>query len=131
MYTTLQKIIYNYDSSEIINMIISKGADVNAKDNDGRTPLMLALKNANWATAKILLSEKININEKDDEGKTALMYASSHFLLSDERIAVINAIIAKGANVNETDNNGNTALTYAKGKSIPEIIKILSDNGAK
>jgi len=131
MYTTLQKIIYNYDSSEIINIIISKGADVNAKDNDGRTPLMLALENANWETAKILLNEKININEKDDEGKTALMFASSHFLLSDERIAVINSIIAKGANVNETDNNGNTALTYAKGKSIPEIIKILSDNGAK
>ena len=44
-----------YKNAGIVKILIEKGADVNAKDNDDKTPLYVAVENWNIDTAKLLI----------------------------------------------------------------------------
>ena len=50
---------------EKVKEAIKAGADVNAKDKDGRTPLMYAAENENIEVIKIFLGAGLDINAKD------------------------------------------------------------------
>lgn len=63
-------------SSEITRMLIEKGADINAKDAEGKTALIIAAEFANAEVAGELILAGANINAKDNKDHTALMYAS-------------------------------------------------------
>ncbi len=66
----------NYDS---VKILIEKGADVNAKDNKGLTPLMYAAEYDTKGTIiNLLLENGADFNAKDNDGKTALEYASNN-----------------------------------------------------
>ena len=41
-------------SCEIVKLLVDNGADTNAKDNDGNTPLTWALENGNLQTIDLL-----------------------------------------------------------------------------
>ena len=47
-----------YSSADNIEQLLSAGADANAKDNDGITPLMLAVQNGNLALVSLLLGPR-------------------------------------------------------------------------
>ncbi|WP_265033965.1 ankyrin repeat domain-containing protein [Wolbachia endosymbiont (group A) of Sicus ferrugineus] len=57
---------------------IQKGADVNAKDKDGNTPLHLAAMKGKIDVVKILLEYNADVNTKNNEGRTALYYAANN-----------------------------------------------------
>ena len=62
-----------------VRAAISKGADVNTRDNDGWTPLMAAADyNPNPEVITMLLQAGANGKEKDRSGKTALDYANDN-----------------------------------------------------
>jgi Zn-dependent protease with chaperone function len=58
--------------TEAVKKLIDDGADVNAKDEDGKTPLMLAAEMGHRDIVKILLTEGAEVNAKDKDGFTAL-----------------------------------------------------------
>jgi ankyrin repeat protein len=58
-----------------VQKLISKGADVNAKDNIGMTPLMAAAEEGRKDVCELLISKGADINAQDKDGKTALKYA--------------------------------------------------------
>ena len=57
---------------EIAKLLISNGADINAKAITGNTALHLATQNNNFNIVRLLLAYKANINEIGDESETAL-----------------------------------------------------------
>lgn len=71
--------IRNYikNNGEIFNELVSRGADINATDQFGRSLLMLAIKKGifNGVVAKQLLDLGADVNIVDNDGKTALMLA--------------------------------------------------------
>ena len=104
-------------SVKIFKSLIGYGADVNAKNNDGRTALMLT---SNSDIAKLLIDNGADVNAKDDEfGQTALTQA-----VKWDRLEIAKLLIDNGADT----KNSLTYLTSVNTKW--EMVKLLIDNGA-
>ena len=58
-----------------VQALLAKGADVNAKDNDGFTALMWAAFYDRTETVQALLAKGADVNAKENHGATALMGA--------------------------------------------------------
>lgn len=63
---------------EVAHAIHSEGANVNAKDENGKTALMYAVQNANFEAIEVLLKAGANTKRKDKSGKTAFDYTIYH-----------------------------------------------------
>ena len=113
-------------SPETIRMLLKSGANVKAKDVDGRTALIETLTTENNLppeTIEELIQAGSEVNVRIYGGLTPLMIAAA----GNSRI--LKALIRAGADLNATDDQGATALRWAKDS--PENSKILKDAGAK
>ncbi|CCH62189.1 hypothetical protein TBLA_0G02500 [Henningerozyma blattae CBS 6284] len=61
--------------SDIVNLFLAFGMQVNSSNKDGQTPLMIGVGRGNIPTVKLLLEAGANPNIKDKAGKNALYYA--------------------------------------------------------
>ena len=60
---------------EIVELLIAAGADVNAKNDWGWTPLTYAAINDHEEIAELLIAKGADVNAKDDGGETPLDFA--------------------------------------------------------
>ena len=88
---------FGYD--KIVKMLVDGGADVNAKDIMGLTPLMLASIRGHKAVISHLLEGKANPNMRDEEGNSAYVYARKNW--HDD---IASQLIKKGAKKPKKDN---------------------------
>ena len=87
---------------ECVKLLIDAGVNVGARDTNLRTVLMHLVKNE-LSTLTFLKRVVDNINDRDVEGRTALMYCGY-------RVAITKALLKLGANVDLQDKEGKTAL---------------------
>eukprot|EP00964_Phaeocystis_antarctica_P065113 scaffold39231_cov60-Phaeocystis_antarctica.AAC.2 len=111
--------------TEVVQLLLDKGAPVDEKTESGRTALMWASNNGHTEVVKLLLDKGASVNEKDKEGSTALMGASQY-----GRTGVVVLLLDNGASVDEKDEDGYTALLRASWKGHTEVVKLLLDKGA-
>ena len=57
------------------SLVSSPGADVNATDERGSTPLLEAARYGHEDISRVLIAAGANLKAKDKDGKTALMLA--------------------------------------------------------
>ncbi|KAM3510890.1 hypothetical protein MY11210_005493 [Beauveria gryllotalpidicola] len=109
----------------IVKMLLEKGANIDAKDNDGRTALSYVAEKGHEAIVKLLLEKGANIDAKDNDGRTALSYVAEK-----GHEAIVKLLLEKGANIDVKDNDSRTPLSYVAEKGHEAIVKLLLEKGA-
>ena len=74
-YTPLHHSCYHGDDVEFVKCLVDRGADINARANDGISPLHFTSQEGNTAIADYLISRGANINAKATTGETPLYLA--------------------------------------------------------
>lgn len=113
----------NFEMTEFL--INSKNLNINEKDEDGNSPLFIAVLRNKENIVRLLILNEAEINIKNDKGQTPLLLCS---LLGYETIAKL--LIKNGADVNIQDEQGNTPLHMAVNKKNKNMVKLLIKNKA-
>ena len=91
-------------TSEIAALLIERGANVNAEDMFGTTPLLAAVVGGHPATVRLLIAHGANVKASEHtSGQNALMRG-----IHDVEVARL--LLDDGLEVNARDHNGRTAL---------------------
>ena len=146
-----------FGTLESLTLLIDKGADVNAKNRRGSTPLFWAIHDE--AKVRLLVSRGATINIKQVEGRTPVYQASSlgsgnavlRLLLDNGGdpnvatltgltplnaaalrgdIAAMRMLLEKGARVDVKNGAGGTPLMAAATNGSPVAVRLLLDMGA-
>ncbi|KAJ5584244.1 uncharacterized protein N7459_004044 [Penicillium hispanicum] len=112
--------------ASIAKMLIKAGADVNARDETGWTPVSSTTWEGEIAPLKVLLEHGADVNTVDRCRQTALFrYPSKN------RRKVARLLLDRGADVNAVDGYGNTPLINAcRSTDSTEYLQVLLEYGA-
>lgn len=89
-------------SREIVEIILEANVEVDARDKNQRTPLMLLLLFGGWRTCHT----------------------------PGDALVILKALVAKGASIHANDSGGCQAIHYSMSTTDPDIIQTLVDLGA-
>lgn len=107
--------------SAVIEMLASYGADISSRDDQGLTPLHLAIRKGNDDTVEVLINAGAYINAKNMQGDTPLHLAASEGLLG-----IVQKLLKAGANIETKNSDGLMPIDLVKsGCTHDEITKLL------
>lgn len=130
--TTLLMIACYYGYIEIVDLLIQKGADINAETNYSGfsgTPLSFAVEKNNLDIVKLLIKKGANVNGRCYAGEEYLSILQ--LACYNDYKDIVSILIDNGADVNIKDGSRVTALSITLKNRNDEIIKILKKAGAK
>jgi uncharacterized protein len=116
---------------QIIELLVMRGVDVNARGNFGETALMMAAYWGHNDIVELLLRENADVNMQDNGGATALMMAvverDDLYALGggSKRLETVSMLLAAGARIDIRDNGNKTALDYALEMGSKAVIALL------
>jgi ankyrin repeat protein/mono/diheme cytochrome c family protein len=113
-----------YGPLDNLQLLISKGADVNAKNRRRSTPLHWAIHDQ--AKVRLLLASGAEVNAKQVQGRTPLYLAA---MLGDS-VPTIRLLLGKGADPRPAAVNGQTPLMMAALRGNVEAMELLINKGA-
>jgi len=143
---------------DTVRRCLADGADINARDYVGGTPLRYALINNHTDLSLLLIDRGADLRNHDDFGQTPLMSAAGkcpgkvirllidkggnidardmwgqnalmHAVAGDNADAV-RVLLAAGSNVNFVDKLGRTALLTAKQSGYKDMLRLLRSHRA-
>jgi hypothetical protein len=101
-----------YENLEVVQKLIEYGADIDARGEDGWTPLSWASRGhffKDVSVVRLLLERGADVNSRaDDDGFTPLHRASEH-----GAVEIVRLLLEHGADVEAVNRDGKTALQVA------------------
>jgi len=111
---------------DMAKLLISCGAEINAKEINQNTPLHFAVKNGNMELARFFLQKDSDINARNKDG-----FAPMHFAAMYNNKEILRLLIEKGAEIDIKDKRGATPLLVSiwRAKDI-DAVRFLVEKGA-
>jgi serine/threonine protein kinase len=111
---------------KIVDYLLKYQAKIDVKDNNGNTPLILAITVKNNDIAKFLISKGADVKRVGSNGRSPLIAAI-------DNIELVEILLAKGADPNMPNDNGETPLMRAiadadenlTDRSNPTLLKVI------
>lgn len=116
-----QSSLFHARTAPIAKLLLDAGADLNARDALGHTPLMFAP----FQVSKLLIDFGADVSLGDKDGFTALSVTAEYG--EKEKVDLL---LSNGADVNARAQNGWTALVASGGRSSPDVAETLLQHGA-
>ncbi|MCC6051246.1 MAG: ankyrin repeat domain-containing protein [Thermofilum sp.] len=104
-----------------VEELLDEGANPNARDERGRTPLHYAVLSGAEKIVELLVSRKAEVNARDAEGKTPL-----HYAVQRGDLYTVERLVKARADVNAQDNLGVTPLDLARKSGYQQIAELLA-----
>jgi len=121
------------DYEDVVSFLISRGADINFRGKDGRTPLIWAAGNS-LESSKMLLENGADINAKGNDGMNAFIQSTFGILSKKVSTDVMDLLLENGADVNSAliskSAAGWTALHFTAINGDTELAEYLILQGA-
>ncbi|KAL7815057.1 hypothetical protein V8C44DRAFT_325221 [Trichoderma aethiopicum] len=114
-----------YGHCAVAQLMIDEGADLEARDGFGLTPLSWAAYQGHETIIKLLVDKGASLKAKNLNGQTPLLLAADQ-----GHKAIVKLLVDKGADLEARDKLGWTPLSWASRKGHEAIIKLLVDQGA-
>ncbi|RYP66170.1 hypothetical protein DL771_007946 [Monosporascus sp. 5C6A] len=128
---------------KIVQLLLDKDAEANAKDNYGRTPLSRAAGKGHREVVQLLLDKGAEADAKDNYGRTPLSWAAEN-----GHKEIVQLLLNIGAEADAKDNyggtpllgagadaknnyGGRTPLSWAAENGHKEIVQLLLNKGAE
>jgi ankyrin repeat protein len=111
--------------SAVASLLIEKGANLESKDENDRTPLLWAAQNGHEAVVNLILEKGANMESRDKYGQTPLLWAA---ITGQE--AVVKLLLENGANLELKDKYSRTPLLWAAENGHEAVVKLLLKKGA-
>lgn len=112
-------------SAEVLQLILHAGANPNAHDGNGTTPLMAAAYLGNTEMIPVLLAAKADLEARQRKEENALMFAAE-----GGRYEVARLLLDAGAEVDALGEQKATPLMYAAQGGFDDVIALLVERGA-
>jgi ankyrin repeat protein len=110
------------DGVEMLRYLIDKGAEVDARSDQGTTPLMHAVQKKDIEKTTFLIEQGADPNAVDNRGFTAL-----HRVAEAGYIKLVKFLIEKGALPEIESHKGDTPFSLAKKRGQMKVVKLLNN----
>ena len=111
-----------------VQAYLDAGVDINARDENGSTPLHWAALEGHKDIVELLINRGAEVNATSEIGG----WTPLHMAASKNHIQVVSFLIKKGADEDaKAIIGGWTPLHWAASEDYDQIVKLLIDNGAK
>ncbi|KAK6192984.1 hypothetical protein LQW54_012929 [Pestalotiopsis sp. IQ-011] len=119
-----------YDDGDIVKLLLGCDVDRDAQNEDGRTPLSLALATGNIDTANVLIEAGAdpNVFEAFESSPLYIVFDNPNFSGSPAEIEVAKSLISKGANLLNEGRDGMTVLRLAIRSNVQEAVDFVIEN---
>ena len=107
--------------AEGFELFVVDGADIESRNNQGYTPLLVAVKNDNLELAALLLKQGANVNAQDTQ-----QFAPVHMTSTLE---MLNLLVRHGADTSVKNKYGLLPMQSASGSAQVELIRLWLSGG--
>src|SRR3990167_4753558 len=111
--------------TDIVRLLLDRGANINHDNNLGATALIVAAENGHTDTVILLLDKGADINHATDYGSTVLVYAARSGLTD-----IVQLLLGRGMNLNQTNSGGFTPIMVAAQQGRTDTVRLFLDRGS-
>jgi len=109
---------------EVLEFLVARGADVNARDPRGLSALLLTVYTGQLQALRFLLDKGADVKSPGPSGMRPLHFAAR------ERAEIAGLLVERKAEIGARDDYGNSALILAAREGADDVVRLLVESGA-